>query len=87
MSNFRLNSKQEINVYIYEGLERDKATKSLIPNNLMPEVGKIYSVSSNSGILVVAWPNKNKQTKIEFEYWISKKVTANEVAKPKQYKN
>lgn len=57
-----------MNVYIYEGLARDEAVKGLTRNNQMPELDRVYSVDRDSGILVVAWPNKDKETNFEFEY-------------------
>lgn len=51
-----------MNVYIYGGQDRFDATKSLVRHNEMPIVGKNYTVDLSEGMLIVAWPNKDKST-------------------------
>jgi len=58
-----------MNVYIYEGLDRMSANKSVIESNAMPEIGKTYIVDYMSGFLVVAHPNKDVDTEFQFKYW------------------
>lgn len=63
-----------MNVYIYEGTSRDSATKSLVSSNRMPTVGATYSVSASSGIMIIAYPNEDVETDLQFEYWVTAPV-------------
>ena len=58
----QIDKASEMNVYIYEGKSRHKARKSLVPMNKMPILGRPYSVDLDSGILIVAYPNKDVDT-------------------------
>lgn len=68
MLTFTLKRNVQMKVYIYEGLSRDSATKAITFANEMPEKDKVYSVKADSGILVVAWPNKDQETDFQFSY-------------------
>ena len=57
-----------MNVYIYEGLDRLSATKKIIADNGQAIVGEKYQVKGDSGILIVAFPNKDKDTSFSFSY-------------------
>jgi len=60
-----------MNVYIYVGKTREEATKSLVEGNQQPELNKEYMVDIDSGILVIAVPNKDKDTELAFNYWVA----------------
>lgn len=70
--NFKVHKKSEMNVYIYEGLDRVSATKKMISDNGQVEVGTKYQVKGDSGILVIAFPNKDQDTSFSFSYIASK---------------
>lgn len=67
---FSVSRKSEVNVYIYAGRSRDRATESIIPGNIQPEIGTQYAVPAEKGMLVVAYPNKDADTDLKFNYWI-----------------
>lgn len=55
----KFNKKKNMNVYIYEGKDRNSSTKSLIPKNEQAMINNIYEININSGMLIVAYPNKD----------------------------
>lgn len=68
---FQLSRKQEMNVYVYGGQSRLTANETIIPGNGQAAVGQTYSVSVGKGLLIVAYPNENKQnTEFGFNYWL-----------------
>ena len=52
----------EMNVFLYEGKSRHDAKVPLVPMNKMPMMNEKYAVPCDSGILVVAYPNKDVDT-------------------------
>lgn len=52
----------EMNVFLYEGKSRHDAKMPLVPMNKMPTLNQQYAVPCDSGILVVAYPNKDVDT-------------------------
>lgn len=60
-----------MNVFIWEGLDRDSATKSIISGNSQPTLNREYSVSGNSGMLIVVYPNENVDTELSFDFWVT----------------
>lgn len=73
-----------MNVFIYEGTNRLSATKSIVDANKQAQIGKEYRVNFNSGIVIVAFPNKNQQTEFEFDYYVEEfKEKAIEVPEPR----
>jgi len=50
-----------MNVYIYGGKDRFSATESIVVNNSQPIVNKSYKVDMDTGVLVIAYPNKNQR--------------------------
>ena len=60
-----------MNVYIYKGKDRFTATESLTPGNKPVSLNQNYTVAVDSGILVVAYPNKDVKTNFEFKYWVA----------------
>jgi hypothetical protein len=59
-----------MNVYLYGGKSRFEATQSMIPGNNQAAVGQSYSIGVEGGIMIVAYPNENKETDFGFEYWL-----------------
>ena len=60
-----------MNVYIYGGKDRFSATESIVVNNSQPIVNKSYKVDMDTGVLVIAYPNKNQRaTELQFIYWL-----------------
>ena len=67
---FKLKEQLDISVYIYEGTSRTLATTSLTGDSGQAELGKEYTVTQESGIVVVAFPTKDAtETDILFEFW------------------
>lgn len=69
----RFNKKKEMNVFIYKGElgERHSAKESIIPSNAQVELDKEYMIPVDKGMLIVAYPNKDKTTEFSFTYWIA----------------
>ena len=63
----KLTKLKNMNVFIYEGPDRDNA-KTNINENMQLVVGNNYTVSYKSGMLMVAYPEKDVETELEFEY-------------------
>ena len=78
---FRLNNNENLNVFIYEGIERANSSKMLVEDNRQAAIGVNYSVPIESGILVIAFPDKDKSTSFEFEYFIEEVPQAGEPAR------
>lgn len=68
--NIKFTKKSEINAYMFKGDGR-RATESLIPENKQVEADKIYQVGVDDDVLIIAYPNLNKDTEFSFNYWIS----------------
>lgn len=68
--NFLVQRNKDMNIYIYGGNTRYTAPKSIVDNNLPAELGIQYSINVEEGLLVVAYPNKDVYTELEFKYWI-----------------
>ena len=68
---FKITVMENMNVYLYGGKGRDDATISIVPDNVMPELNKIYELDATNGdgFLLIAYPNKDSETKFEFQYW------------------
>lgn len=60
----------EMNVYIYGGKDRFSATEKIVDHNDQVTPNKEYSIPYTKGMLVIAFPNKDKDTELEFKYWI-----------------
>ena len=58
-----------MNVYIYEGLSRNEAKRPVVYGNAQPNVGSVYKVPYQEGMMIVAYPDKNKETQFEFDFW------------------
>ena len=68
---FKLTKKSEMNVHLYGGgPNRKDANDELIDGHAHAKLGREYQVSVTKGLLVVAFPNRNKKTEFAFEYWI-----------------
>ncbi len=48
-----------MNVFVYEGTARDTATKSLVGGNERVSLNTNYGVNPDSGLLVIAYPDKD----------------------------
>ena len=70
----KFESKDGLNVYIYEGDARDAATTSIIDGNAQVETDTYYSVAYTSSILIVAFPEEGNDTNLAFSYWIGNVV-------------
>jgi len=53
--------KTEMNVYIYGGKDRFSATENIIEENSQPMINVPYKVDIDTGILVIAYPNKDEK--------------------------
>ena len=61
-----------MNVYLYGGLNRFEATKSVVENNEQVKEGVTYEIDYKIGFLLIAYPNEGKDSKetadLEFHY-------------------
>lgn len=73
---FSVLDATEMNVFIYGGNSKTNASIPLIKGNAQVQVGQTYTIDATDGILVVAYPNKEKSTRLEFVYQLVPKVTA-----------
>lgn len=62
-------------MYIYSGLNRFNATKSITMGNAQAVKNMVYNVSIDEGILVIAYPDKFTGSKLEFSFWVDADVT------------
>jgi len=46
-----------------------------VENNAKVEIGKVYNVDYQTGMLMVAYPNHNATTDFEFSYWLDSFTT------------
>ena len=60
-----------MNVFLYGGKDRFNANIPIITNNEPVRVGSNYTISINTGMLLVAYPNKDAKTDFEFKYWVA----------------
>ena len=70
-----------LNAYIYEGISRTQAVKSLVENNSQIEVGQEFSVMANSGLLLVAYPPDEEEQEFGFEYWVEAMLKPTKIVK------
>lgn len=77
----KFTKKKEMNVFIYEGDagKRENALGSLVEDNAQVEIDKEYSVDIDKGIMVIAYPNKDKSTEFSFTYWFAPVIQPEEV--------
>lgn len=68
---FKATKMTEMNVYIYGGKDRFSATEKIIDNNDMVTPNQEYSILYTKGMLIVAFPNKDKDTEFEFKFWVA----------------
>lgn len=59
----------EMNAYIYGGKTRKTAYENLTDGNVPAKQGVVYNISAYRGFLVVAYPNKDKDTEFAFDFW------------------
>lgn len=62
---------KDMNVYLYGGADRFSATIPIVQNNEAVSQGQTYRVDSETGFLMVAYPNKEVDTDFEFTYTLS----------------
>ena len=60
-----------MNVYIYGALDRNTIDKKVIEEgDDLVKTYTEYSVSTDSNLLIVAFPNKEVNSYLEFKYWL-----------------
>ena len=59
-----------MNVYVYKGTDRTSAIKPLIKDNKQASEYYLYKAPIDEGILIVAYPEKDKTTELAFEFWV-----------------
>lgn len=57
-----------MNVYLYGGPDRLSATLPIVENNEAVSLGQTYKIDSETGFLLVAYPNTDVETEFEFSY-------------------
>ena len=60
-----------MNIYIYAGRDRFSATKPMIEGNEQVEPYRRYTINAEEGIFVVAYPDFDVETELEFHYWVA----------------
>jgi len=60
-----------MNVYLWGGKDRESATKWLVKNNQKAKVMYNYTYDAAEGIMMVAYPDKDKVGVFEFNYWVA----------------
>jgi len=63
--------KKNVNVYLYGGRDRFNAIGNVVYGNEQVEIGKNYTVKNTEGFMMIAYPEKDVETELEFEYWIA----------------
>ena len=66
--NVRVTKASEMNAYLYGGADRYSATMPIVQNNEQVSLGHTYKVDSETGFLLVAYPNTDVDTEFEFTY-------------------
>jgi len=74
----KISEKSEMNVYLYGGKSRLEATESMISGNNQATIGQTYSIGVEKGIMIVAYPNEDKETDFGFEYWLEAELKPEE---------
>ena len=59
-----------MNVYLWGGRDRESATKWLVKGNRKAQAMYNYTYDASEGILMVAYPDKDRIGEFEFNYWI-----------------
>ena len=67
----QVTKAQNMNVYLYGGKDRFNADVSIVNDNQPVKVGSNYTISIDSGMLLVAYPNKDSETDFEFKIWVA----------------
>ena len=57
-----------MNVYLYAGRDRFSAWTQVVPDNEAATVDEPYYVAYDVGMLLVAYPNLEQTTNLEFTY-------------------
>ena len=59
-----------MNIYIYGGSSRFNSNMTVIEGNNQAQIGKNYTFDYKKGMLLIAYPNFDKQTEFEFKVWV-----------------
>jgi len=59
---------KNMNVYLYKGTDRFKATENVDEDNHSVELNKYYTIDHVRGFLLIAYPVENRLTEFEFTY-------------------
>jgi len=65
-----VSRKLDMNVFVYGGPSKFEAKQSIIPGNEQATVGATYSIGSDSGLLIVAYPDLDVNSEFGFNYWL-----------------
>jgi len=55
----KINTADQMNVYVYGGDSRFTATESIVEGNAALKAGRTYTVDYQTGMLLVAYPTEN----------------------------
>ena len=55
-----------MNVYLYEGKDREHMGDNFEESNGPMKVDKLYTVDPSDGMVLIAYPNKNIETQLHF---------------------
>jgi len=67
-----------MNVYLYAGTSRVDATEPIVAGNEQVEIGTTYKIGAYDGLLLIAYPNKDKETEFGFNYWLEAELKPTE---------
>ena len=65
-----VTNSTEMNIYLYGGSSRWQATENIIPQNARAVVGQKYKIDYQIGMVLVAYPNAEVDTRFGFAYRI-----------------
>jgi hypothetical protein len=66
--NIQVTKAKDMNVYLYGGQDRFSAFLPVVENNSPVQPGQTYKIDSETGFLLVAYPNTDVDTEFEFTY-------------------
>ena len=76
--NLKFTKLKEMNAYIYKGKTRYDSKEMLIDGNKQVEADKVYQVDVDESIFIISYPNYDKDTEFQFNYWIAPYIEPHE---------
>ena len=67
----KFTKKTEMNVYMYKGKAQHQAKEPIVEENKQINENEVYELDVEDHIVIIAFPNKDKDTEFSFNYWIA----------------